>query len=352
MDSPTEPITEPIEQKTEELIKQAEAVISPVIPTEEQQRIMAMFPPMGTTAPKIARSMAELEKLNPPEAIKNAIYLDEQGNLLPEWAQVARMYNRPIKKVAICGFADSVTAAPFDDPTWEIWGLNDLHARLVTLPNGRFDRWFDIHDLDNINADVKLLRNKGVTPPENIGLDGLSKLNVPVYMQGRTSLVPNSIPYPLKEVINAFPYGKYMTNSISYMIALAIYEGYQEISIYGVDMAVGQALDGEYSHQRPSCEYWAGVAVGRGIKLYIPTASDLLKCSFLYGFESKVENEFDVKMKDTIEGMLKRQAGINEQLNQGQRALWQYEGAVNALREMIKVRSNCGTSLSPNLKTS
>jgi len=347
MDSPTEPTVPPIEQKTEELLKQAEAVITPVS-AEDQNRIMAMFPPMGTTAPKIARSMAELDKLNPPEPIRKAIYLDEQGNLLPEWVQVSRMYHRPIKKVAICGFADTVVDAPYTDPTWEIWGLNDLHARIVTFPGGRFDRWFDLHDLDNINEDVNLMRNKGIMPPENIGVNGLAKLNVPVYMQGRTVHVPNSIPFPLKEITAAFPYGSYMTNSISYMIALAIFEGYQEIAIYGVDMAVGD----EYVAQRPSCEYWAGIAVGRGIKLYIPPSSDLLKCACMYAFESKKQNEFETKVARTIDEMLKRQAGINEQLNQGQRALWQYEGAVGALREMKKVWSNCGTSLSPNLKTS
>src|SRR5512133_3445606 len=204
------------------------------VPPATAPELLAKFPPQGQVAPKIARSMAELDKLNPPEEIRKAIYLDKDGNLRPEWVQVFRMYHRPVKKVAICGFADTKMDAPFTDPTWEIWGLNDLHN---SLP--RYDRWFDIHVRSNIDEDCNLMRNKGQTPPETIGLSGLRKLNVPVYMQDRYEDVPNSIKFPLKEITEAFPFGQYMTNSISYMIALAIYEGYQEISVFGVDMAVG-----------------------------------------------------------------------------------------------------------------
>jgi len=33
----------------------------------------------------------------------------------------------PLKKVAIVGFSAHKTEAPYNDPTFEIWGLNDLH---------------------------------------------------------------------------------------------------------------------------------------------------------------------------------------------------------------------------------
>ena len=50
------------------------------------------------------------------------------------------------------------------------------------------------------------------------------------------------------------------------MIALAIYEDFDIIHVYGVDMAVC----GEYEQQRPSCEFFCGIAKGKGIELYIP----------------------------------------------------------------------------------
>ena len=305
-------------------------------PTIPVPNVTTMFPAQGTTAPRIARSIADLDKFGAPEEIRKAIYLDKDGNLLPEWAQVSRMYHRPEKWVAIVGFADTRADAPYNDPRWEIWGLNDLHG---SIP--RYDRWFDIHPLDNIDQDYNLIRNRGQTPPETIGTSGLKKLNVPIYMQKRFDDIPNSLSFPLKEIKEAFQFGDYMTNSISYMIALAIYEGYQRIHVFGVDMAVA----GEYTHQRPSCEYWLGVAAGKGIEIYIPPASDLLHCAFMYGFEAAKQKLVDEKIDRTIAEMLKRKSQIDDQLLQGQRASWQYDGAVGAMREMKKVHANCDTKL-------
>ena len=48
-------------------------------------------------------------------------------------------------KVAIVGFAPHNTQTPFADDTWEIWGIN----RLYSVLQGRFDRWFEIHALED-----------------------------------------------------------------------------------------------------------------------------------------------------------------------------------------------------------
>ena len=56
------------------------------------------------------------------------------------------------------------------------------------------------------------------------------------------------------------------------MIAFAIFEGFKEIHVYGVDMS----QDEEYFGQRNGVEFWMGVCAGRGCTLYVPQASDLL----------------------------------------------------------------------------
>ena len=231
--------TPKLEEKTEELLKKADAVVNSTTETTtatttEPPKVYPVMP-QGHLAAMIVRTKEQGEKV--PPQFKPAV-LKPDGDPLPHWQQVANIMNRPHKKVCIVGFADTKDQAPFDDPTWEIWGLNDLHAQLK-----RYDRWFDIHDRDNIQQDYKLMRNRGETPPENIGLKGLSKLNVPVYMQDHYDDIPNSIKFPLDEITKSFPYGDYMTNSISYMIGLAILEGFEEIRVVGVDMAVG-CLDG------------------------------------------------------------------------------------------------------------
>jgi hypothetical protein len=51
------------------------------------------------------------------------------------------------KKVALVGFADSWKLAPFDDPTVDVWGLNELYKYVP-----RWDRWFELHDAETLGV--------------------------------------------------------------------------------------------------------------------------------------------------------------------------------------------------------
>ena len=66
---------------------------------------------------------------------------------------------------------------------------------------------------------------------------------------------------------------KYFTNSVCYMIAMAIKEGYGRIELYGVR----QAGLVEYMDQRKGAEFWVGYAMGKGIEVYINPPTSLLK---------------------------------------------------------------------------
>ena len=258
--------------------------------TRNMPDIPSNVPPQGEPAKMLVHSVEQLANV-PDDILK--IYLDSDGNLVPTWVQCARLFHRPRKKVAIVGFADTRNEAPFKDPSWEIWSINDLHN---SIP--RTDRHFDIHTLKNINEDV----TAGRSPADRCGLEPLKRLNVPVYMQDRFTEYPNSVRFPIEEIIQAFPYGNYLTNSISMLIGLAILEDYKEIAVYGVDMAV----DVEYTAQRPSVEYFMGIAAGRGIKLYVPPASDLMKTRFIYAYEDEQQDAFTQKIKSMLQHMQKR----------------------------------------------
>jgi len=125
------------------------------------------------------------------------------------------------------------------------------------------------------------------------------------------------------------------------MIALAITEGFEEIGIYGVDMAVGK----EYIKERPSVEYFLGIARGRGIKVIIPDACDLLKTRFIYAFESNRQNEYNVKIASMRTGMQQRLQQICQQEQQAHDVRMQYEGALGATREFEKIWSNLGDQI-------
>jgi hypothetical protein len=164
--------------------------------------------------------------------------------------------------------------------------------------------------------------------------------------------------YPLEEMITEFDPQKrrmewkepfkcsaeldwngYFTNSISYMIALAIYEKYEEIGIYGVDMATGgfDTPNGEYAHQRPSCEYYIGIAVGRNIKVTVPSSADLLKTRFLYGPEVIPDMIWLAKLNKISKSMNERMAAAQQQQAFAQKQIDQYIGASECVKELHKI---------------
>lgn len=214
-------------------------------------------------------------------------------------------------KVAIVGFSDSRKRAPFDEPEWEIWGLNQLYEKIP-----RWDRWFELHKRQ-VNLD-----DEG---PDHIWK--LAAFTCPIYMQKHYEDIPTSVEYPLKQVIAAF--GSYLTSSFSFMAALAIMEGFQEIGIYGVDTA-----DEEWGSQRPSLEYFLGYARGKGIKITIPAESSLLRAPFLYGYQERACHEFFGKLLNHEQDYSLSHKAATELARKYEREAARYEGAMEAIREL------------------
>ncbi len=171
-----------------------------------------------------------------------------------------------MRKVAIVGTApSSVNDAPYDDRSWEIWSLGGNASKIR-----RFTKWFELHTVDVLTAAIAINKQRE---------EFLRKIGKDLYIGHPCDLFPDATPYPKDEMVAKF--GKYFTSSIAWMIALAIHEGVDEIGLWGVDM-VG---DGEYSHQKACCEYFLGIARGRGIAVTISPHSPLLRAERLYAFE-------------------------------------------------------------------
>lgn len=169
-------------------------------------------------------------------------------------------------KVAIVGFAAGTKdLAPFDDPDFEVWGLNQLYRHIP-----RADRWFDMH-ANYLEGCV-----------EGTDHDAwLRRCPIPVYMTDAHTEYPNAIRYPLESMISTW--GDYFTSTIAYMVALAISEGFQDIHLYGIDLVVGT----EYGFEKPCAEFWLGVATGKGIRVHLPAGSALCKATHRYGYQSE-----------------------------------------------------------------
>ena len=166
------------------------------------------------------------------------------------------------KKVAIVGGGPSRRLAPFGDETWDVWAFSSLR-----LKTPRVARWFEMHAPGDLAT--QLTRATPARRSFREYARFLRELKCPIYMQRRLRALPHSVAYPLEAALAAF--GRCFTSTVSYMIALAILEGYDVIGVWGVHLTARSV----YSRQRPGVEYLLGVARRRGIEVVLPPGSPL-----------------------------------------------------------------------------
>jgi len=167
------------------------------------------------------------------------------------------------KRINIMGSARGWEETPFDDG--EVWAVNNVHIyREVDLV-------IDIHHHCLYP----------IVEKDKQSIEDIKKKGIPFMSREAIPGIPNSIKYPLEEISEEFD-TDYFGSGIDYIIALAIYRGATEIHVYGVMMAKGS----EYFHQKPSVEFWLGVAKGRRIEVVVHGESSILKTKncLLYGY--------------------------------------------------------------------
>lgn len=180
------------------------------------------------------------------------------------------------RQIALVGFWEITRDLPFTDPRWasaEIWSLNH---NWPYLPKDRWDRWIDIHD-------PAWSATKGLKPEVWADQESFlkKKHGKPIFMQRHYEDYPDSVAYPLADVVKRFG-RRYFTSAMAYLIALALYEGCDEIGLFGADMRG----DEEYAMQRPCAEYWLGRAEGMGIKVFVPELAGVLNPDGMdYGYD-------------------------------------------------------------------
>jgi hypothetical protein len=205
-------------------------------------------------------------------------------------------------KVAIVGFApSSLHLAPWLDDSWEIWTLNNIYSAVQVT---RWDRWFELHKgfreyppFHDVRIDAGNIVRGDSRPASGVKVEHVDWLKAqtpdrPIYFLKDEPDIPAAQAYPLDQIMawcEKNGHSPYFSNSISYMIALALMDGYTTVGVWGVDMAAG----GEYQSERPSVEYWLALVEKYG-KLVLPKETELLKAR-LYGYEA--DSEFVTKAK-------------------------------------------------------
>lgn len=175
------------------------------------------------------------------------------------------------------------------DDTWEIWGVSP--GCFAQAP--RATRWFEVHRWEP---------GKAWFSPEYCQF--LRQFRGPVYTGGVIPEIPNHVVYPIEAVEAEFT-AYFLHSSLSLMMAVAILEiqekraarlkasvdaGHTQpdsavfleadtIGLWGVDMAANE----EYGDQRSGCHFFILEALRRGIGIYVPQESCLLRPKPIYG---------------------------------------------------------------------
>jgi len=69
--------------------------------------------------------------------------------------------------------------------------------------------------------------------------------------------------YPIEEIQSKFK-TKFFSNTVCYMIAYALFRGYQKINLWGCNIRPGRD-DEPIVKNHPGIEFWLGVATGMGV---------------------------------------------------------------------------------------
>lgn len=172
-----------------------------------------------------------------------------------------------MKSVAIVGFYDLTLPQLKESQAGEVWLANHGMMIMGGKQVERCTRLFELHKRDWFTR-KELPSHKQyweyLTQPHEY----------PIYLQTPVAEIPNSVIYPFDGVCaDLFPHllrrykdgrevaDKFLTSSASLMLALAIYEGYERIEVYGI----GMETETEYAYQLPGFTYMIGLANGRGI---------------------------------------------------------------------------------------
>lgn len=100
---------------------------------------------------------------------------------------------------------------------------------------------------------------------------------------------PSMVAYPLEDVVNALGI-PYFNSTTAYAIAYAIYSGVKRLTCFGMDFTYPNAHHAEKG--RGCCEFWAGQAYARGVKVYAPGVSTFMDANTpfqdkFYGYDTQ-----------------------------------------------------------------
>lgn len=227
-------------------------------------------------------------------------------------------------EIHIVGFADHWTQTPWGRSGAEYWGMNKAYR---AQPIEKFDKWFELHRIDTMYRNYP-----GQEDERHIEwLQTQTQVEVVAWSEEiGAHRIKHAVDYPLSDVLKMVEPWRYFTNSVTWMIAMAVWTlndarnlnsniTPDKIGLWGIDMATEK----EHRRERPSVEWMLGYALASGYELELPPQCDLLRAPGLYGYDQH---------RDLSEKVRAYKAGLNEDLD----AIEERFERARAKRYMIK----------------
>lgn len=212
-----------------------------------------------------------------------------------------------MKTVRILGASRNSRELPKERPEGvELWLANSPTTTLLRCPRAmtQWTRYFNLHSKQHIVG----------TYPSGYSYFQTKADGRPIYLLKAQPDVPTSIAFPREAIQKFFATEKgpnrYFTCSICWLIAFAIFEGFDKIELWGFELR--DTKPGEaFAWERPCIAYWIKKAQDHGVevfyqaaitKLYeagkmIPGDADEYDGK-LYGFSTKPEPDWDLEKEE------------------------------------------------------
>lgn len=184
-----------------------------------------------------------------------------------------------MKRVTIVGGR----ATPFRPLPGEVWGLNAIRPSWTT--RFAWTRWFNLHRYRHMRRDWTEGLHREL-------LWASDHPHVPFYTlddawpKWTTTMLVKRRVFP-RAALRARFGTEYHAGSFDWLVAYAIYEGFEEIRLHGVGLNLES---GEPISARACLEYWCGRAEGLGIRVVcrdcdLFTQYHLVKSHTVYGYD-------------------------------------------------------------------
>ncbi len=234
------------------------------------------------------------------------------------------------RKVAILGFGRTVKDCPWEDPTWELWGMNGFWRAAepdfgIKAPEERYSLWLDLHSVEYTRAYGK---KAGFGDQQERWLE--LEHPFPVYMLEECEAFPSVVRFPIEQLIQKV--GRdYFTSTVAYALAaglaLALDGKIQEVGLWGIDLV----HDTEYADQRPCAEYWCGRLEGAGVKVTTHPNSAILRQRHRYGYEAA-----NPLATELLAALVKQAEGLEKAVEKARGQSLVDHGALQTVREQIE----------------